>query len=146
LWQSTPGGGIINDLLTSSAAYCSRLAAVADRNANDGRRVASAEISAQPESAVPSNPETQRAIFERPSEQLNATHVAQQTRAHTVARLIRELDDLKPQMFEDEANTTRSVRKTLISSLSRLRKIGLTSNGRSLPSGGPLGKSDLPRN
>jgi hypothetical protein len=37
----------------------------------------------------------------------NSATIAQQTRAQTVARLIRELDDLKPQMFEDEAEYER---------------------------------------
>jgi hypothetical protein len=37
------------------------------------------------------------------SKRSSAAEAAQQSRAGTVARLIRELTDLKPQMFEDEA-------------------------------------------
>jgi hypothetical protein len=49
LLQSVPAGGLITHLLRASAAYCSRLAAMADRKTNDS---ASAETSAQPASAI----------------------------------------------------------------------------------------------
>jgi hypothetical protein len=39
LLQSAPGGGLIVDLLSSSAAYCSRLAAMAGRKANNNRHI-----------------------------------------------------------------------------------------------------------
>lgn len=46
LLQSVPGGGFITDLLGSLASYCSRLAAMADRNANDARSRSIREVPA----------------------------------------------------------------------------------------------------
>jgi len=40
-------------------------------------------------------------------EPLNAKEVAKRARAMTVAKLIKELDTLKPQMFEDESEYNR---------------------------------------
>jgi hypothetical protein len=58
-----------------------------------------AETEVAPESTVAPS---ERASTEAPGKRLDAAQAAQQVRAQTVAKLIRELDHLKPQMFEDE--------------------------------------------
>jgi hypothetical protein len=58
---------------------------------------------AHPEVEMPNNPESVQAVGEPPGQEVDSATIAQQTRALTVARLIRELDALKPQMFEDKA-------------------------------------------
>jgi hypothetical protein len=53
--------------------------------------------------AAKSEPESGLANTEARRKPLNDAEAVKQTRAQTVAKLIRELDQLKPQMFEDEA-------------------------------------------
>jgi hypothetical protein len=57
----------------------------------------------QPGAKAPTNPESVAAVSEPPRQEVDSATIAQETRALTVARLIRELDALKPQMFEDKA-------------------------------------------
>jgi hypothetical protein len=63
----------------------------------------SADVSVQAALAESVSPESGLASTEAHGRPLNAAEAAQQARAQTVAKLIRELDHLKPQMLEDEA-------------------------------------------
>jgi hypothetical protein len=74
-------------------------AEAAERELHEQAAVASAEVD------VPSPPEPERSeISER---QFEPGETAKRMRALTVAKLIKELNDLRPQMFEDEAEYAR---------------------------------------
>jgi hypothetical protein len=72
-----------------------------DPNTNSGQSTP-AVVALNAENGQEPDPEPERADNKDLGHRLTSTQIAQQTRAQTVARLITELDKLKPQMFEDE--------------------------------------------
>lgn len=71
MWHSVPEGGFIHDFLSSSAAYSSRLAAMADRNANAARsaggRMDNPAAAVPPTSIDQSSPEINGVTLDRPA-------------------------------------------------------------------------------
>jgi hypothetical protein len=98
--------GIIQDLVASSASFCLRLEAHAERGTRKRPPGGSSGIKAirksrshkglGPRDAVTPKEEDLRSTF-------NAAARAKQTRAGTVAKLIKELNRLRPQIYDDEA-------------------------------------------
>jgi hypothetical protein len=72
-----------------------------DANRNSGQSKP-AMVASNAENVQQPDAELERADNKDLGQRLTSAQIAQQTRARTVARLIGELDSLKPQMFEDE--------------------------------------------